>query len=1409
MNMSEQRVEACINLIQQLLGCESGAEGAILQQHTELVDAGLVEVMKQYADLMESQGDGKAGWLRQFSGQLAQMLGQPEAAQDVGQDRVYFAVEMIELIAQTKGDRNQIYAFFRANLTQLDSELLAALPVVSNLLSNGQPGVEKFLAAAFAEFGSSIQQFPLGNRELNLELGIAAFQLALQVYTHEALSQHWAIIQYKLANAYHDRIRGDRADNLELAITAFRLALQVYTCEAFPEDWATTQNHLIIMYNNRIRGDRAENIEQAIVAAQLALRIRTRKAFPEQWAMTQHNLANAYLDRIQGDRAENLELAITAYQHALQVYTREAFPKQWAVTQYNLAAAYSERIQGDRADNIEETITIFQLALQVYTRESFPQDWARTQYNLATVYNNRIRGNHSDNLKQAIAAAQLALLVYNYEAFPQQWAATQYTLALAYSNLIRDDCAENLEQAIAAYQLALRVYTRETFPQQWAMTQYNLAFVYRERIRGDRAENLEQAIVAAQLTLQVYTREVLPQNWAMSQNNLAAAYHNRILGNRADNLEQAIETFQLVLQVYTREAFPQDWAMVQSNLATAYRERIRGDRADNLEQAIAAAQLALQVRTREAFPQDWAMTQNNLAATYRDRIRGDRADNLEQAVDAARLALQVRTREAFPQDWAMTQNNLANAYRERVRGKRAENLEEAIAVFRLALEVYTREAFPEKWAVTQNNLAISYHDRIRGDRAENLEEAIAAYHLALQVYTRKGFPQQWAMTQNNMATVYRERIRGDRAENIEQAISSCQLALQVYTSEAFPQKWAMTQGNLATAYYDRIRGDRAENIEQAISSCQLALQVYTPEAFPDDCRSVARLLGNLYFEQQAWHLAATTYDTALTAAEIVYQNCLFLEGQASVLSKTGDLHHRATYAHAKNGNIPIALLTLELGRARGLSDSLARDRANLDQLQTIRPDLFAQYQTLTQEIRNLEIQQRNPDTNQPDQLRQALVKTRQSLTETIATIQQIEGYETFLKAPTFEDITRALKPDQAIVYITTTPAGSLALILTPNTEIHPVWIDELNQEQSRELVNDWFSAYNKQQSDRQTWFNMIDQTTQILWDKVMGLIVQKLTELHLPQAVLIPTGYLGLLPLHAAWTADDTTPTDKRYALDTIHFTYAPNARSLREARELGDRIPADSILAIDEPKHRYEDPENPETYRDVSKLPNSSREIEAAIATFLTPQVLRHEQATRSAVLAQLPHINVLHCSCHGNANLQEPLKSGLALTGDGESAVLTLRDILDLKLSESTNGGIRLTILSACETGLSGIEAIDEVISLPTGLLQAGVAGVAASLWSVSELSTMLLLVKFYDYWRNDNLDPSIALRQAQQWLRDTTNDEKISYFKTFLPESSTTKMPTTTADYLFKALRLDDLGDRAFAHPFHWAAFQYVGV
>ncbi|NER83479.1 MAG: CHAT domain-containing protein, partial [Leptolyngbya sp. SIO1D8] len=97
--------------------------------------------------------------------------------------------------------------------------------------------------------------------------------------------------------------------------------------------------------------------------------------------------------------------------------------------------------------------------------------------------------------------------------------------------------------------------------------------------------------------------------------------------------------------------------------------------------------------------------------------------------------------------------------------------------------------------------------------------------------------------------------------------------------------------------------------------------------------------------------------------------------------------------------------------------------------------------------------------------------------------------------------------------------------------------------------------------------------------------------------------------------------------------------------------------------------------------------------------------------------------------------------------------------------------------------------------------------------DLSTMMLLSRFYDYWRQDGLHPSEALHRAEIWVRDTTNGEKITYFERFMPYSmpqlSTDKMAGQVADFLWKELMLENCDERSFAHPFHWAAFTYVGV
>ena len=298
-------------------------------------------------------------------------------------------------------------------------------------------------------------------------------------------------------------------------------------------------------------------------------------------------------------------------------------------------------------------------------------------------------------------------------------------------------------------------------------------------------------------------------------------------------------------------------------------------------------------------------------------------------------------------------------------------------------------------------------------------------------------------------------------------------------------------------------------------------------------------------------------------------------------------------------------------------------------------------------------------------------------------------------------------------------------------------------------------------------------------------ILAQLEKINTSRATLIPTGLFSFLPLHAAWTADLSQPSGRRYACDAVQFSYAPNALSLQAARTIAEATPATSLLAINDPQPTS-----------ASPLPSSSYEVVNALAHFRdsgTWQLLQQEDATTATVLAALPDCNVAHFSCHGSANFRAPLDSGLLMAND---ETLSLRQLLDLKLQ-----GLRLAVLSACETGIPGTELPDEVVSLPTGLLQAGAAGVVSSLWSVADLSTMVLLSRFYELWRSEGLEPPAALRQAQIWLRDSTGPELAPY----LAQSH----PDLAAEFAKGSDRHPFGHPHPFAHPFYWAAFTYVGV
>jgi CHAT domain-containing protein len=379
---------------------------------------------------------------------------------------------------------------------------------------------------------------------------------------------------------------------------------------------------------------------------------------------------------------------------------------------------------------------------------------------------------------------------------------------------------------------------------------------------------------------------------------------------------------------------------------------------------------------------------------------------------------------------------------------------------------------------------------------------------------------------------------------------------------------------------------------------------------------------------------------------------------------------------------------------------------------------------------------------------------------------------------TFKDIQNLAK-EVPLVYIMMTELGGLALIVH-NTTITPVWLDKLiNITSMINYLDDYFKWQQElkepSRSIQQNKFiKKLEETTSWLWQSIMKPLMTKIYP-H-TQIMLIAVGELSRLPFHAAWTEDKTAVTGKRYALDTLTIAYVPNARTLIEAKKIAKRVSSDSLLAVGAPETHIRNP-----------LPNAKHEVETIASFFKKPQIITGKAATHDAVLNSLKNHDLLHFACHGS------FEKGLVMAND---KFISLENLSNLHFNA------RLVVLSSCETSITNMNLPDEAISLSNRFLQAGAAAVIASFWDVADdTKSMMIMIRFYDLWRKNGLKPVEALRQAQLWMRDSTNGEKLVYFKQCVDNA--------TLKQIRNAIGFVKMENRDFAHSFHWASFNYVGV
>jgi CHAT domain-containing protein len=117
--------------------------------------------------------------------------------------------------------------------------------------------------------------------------------------------------------------------------------------------------------------------------------------------------------------------------------------------------------------------------------------------------------------------------------------------------------------------------------------------------------------------------------------------------------------------------------------------------------------------------------------------------------------------------------------------------------------------------------------------------------------------------------------------------------------------------------------------------------------------------------------------------------------------------------------------------------------------------------------------------------------------------------------------------------------------------------------------------------------------------------------------------------------------------------------------------------------------------------------------------------------------------------------LLSGVVLAGANhpdparaDDGILTAEEVATLDLR-----GVRLAVLSACETGLGAVAGGEGLLGVQRAFQVAGARTTIASLWKVDDAATLQLMMYFYDKLWTENLDCLSALRAAQlQMLNET---------------------------------------------------------
>ena len=591
-----------------------------------------------------------------------------------------------------------------------------------------------------------------------------------------------------------------------------------------------------------------------------------------------------------------------------------------------------------------------------------------------------------------------------------------------------------------------------------------------------------------------------------------------------------------------------------------------------------------------------------------------------------------------------------------------------------------------------NNLAQLYSN------SGKYQEAIAFFQKAMSVYKEIGNDLGIGITFDNIGSTYA------RLGQAEQAIAFHQKALTQYEKVGDRTGTGVALSNLGRAYANL--GKQAESI----ATYQKALNIAREVRDLSTESVVLANIGDLMALQNQPDIAIAFLKQSVNIRESIRQSIRMLprEDRSAYKQSVSYNYRNLAKLLLQQGRINEAIQILDLLKVQELQDYL-RDVKGNDRT-AVGITLFAPEQALI----NTELKSLLNGSPLTVQIQQTASQQGLSLATSRSLLANVQKFGD--KAALFYPL---LFDDR--LFLVLLPAKSAPISRSIN--IKPQEFTKLLQNFRADL-QDSGSLDVKESSER-------------LYQYLIKPIEADLKSANIDLLLYAPDGQMRYIPIASLYDG-------KQWLIERYSFNYLTASGFLNV--QTVSKSPLTAIaaafttgeikFAIGNEKFSF------------TGLPFAGKEIDKIASTFPNTTKLVDSSFTRNAVASQFGGYSLIHLATHA-AFLRGTPEDSFVLMGNGDR--LNLRELREWKLPNT-----QLIVLSACQTAVGGVVSSgEEILGFGYQIQRTGARAAIASLWTVSDQGTQMLMGNFYTQLQKGN-NIINSLRQAQLDLLQSKQSE-----------------------------------------------------